>query len=337
MTPERAFLERVFFLAPSYYRAHVKLMEQAMTQRGAPGFYARKQLGSLATGVLLTSLAGLYALRATGQIDQEELEERLNPSRGKFLMLPIPIGADKTAEVGLGGFYLSILRTIGNAKRWQEEGFESAKDPFIRWYRGHSGISVRTSWDVATGEDFMGKPVSKAEVALRTVTPLAAQQVALGEGTPKEKAVGAAVGATGLRSWPGKTEGEAAVSSIYELKSSYLRKTGRPEQAAARTKSVIAPLKEAARDGDQAAFDKAKAEYLENHKKAGKSMKAAMESLGDSLARLDPLSSLSKADRAKLWGQMSEPQKERYKKAHDYSVGLRKKIAEMWKGPAKAQ
>lgn len=200
MTPERALLERLFFLAPSYYRAHVKLIQQ-MGQGGAPGRLARQQVGALAGGVLLTSIGALMAAKKQGWISDDEFEERLNPERGKFLMVPIPLGTSgKTAEVGFGGFYISMIRTVANAVKQDDKPTGSSLKQF---YRGHAGMGPRTAWDLATGKDYLGQPISPQMAAGRALAPLAVQQGLMGTGTPAQNAADTAGGLIGLRGFPG--------------------------------------------------------------------------------------------------------------------------------------
>lgn len=214
MSPERAFLERLLLLAPSYYRAHVKLLEQA-TQRGSAGLIARKQLGFLASGVLLSSIGALYAAKDQGWLSDAELEERLDPSRGKFLTVPIPLGGSgKTVNVGLGGFYVSIARTLGNAVAWQEG--RQSDNPFFHWYRGHAGVLPRLAADMGTGKDYFGNPITPGQAALRSVLPVAVQQGAMDEGTPSQRAADVGAGLVGLRSFPG-SDNEARMEGLRRL------------------------------------------------------------------------------------------------------------------------
>lgn len=205
MTPGRAFLERFLFLSPSFYRSHFKLLQQAL-QGGAPGKIARKQLGALAGAAIVLPLAGLYALKSSGQISDEELEERLNPSRGKFLMVPVKLG-DKRMEVGFGGLYLSVLRTLAQAKDYATD--QRPDNPMGKFYRGHAGMVPRIVADLLTGEDVQGEPVTwKGSAA--NLLPLPLQEptrevVRRAEGeegqSAAQLAVGAGAGFAGLRSW----------------------------------------------------------------------------------------------------------------------------------------
>lgn len=203
MTPERAFLERTALLAPSYYRSAIGLLKHAFT-RGAAGKYARKSLGSLAAGVMGTAIAALYALKSQGEISDEEMEERLNPARGKFLMIPIPMAGGKKMEVGFGGLYVSMARTLGNSVRYAEG--QTDENPAARWYRGHAGSLVRSAWDIGSGQDFLGRPVSPLEVAAKSVSPLSLQAGLMGEGNALQRIAGVATSGVGLRSYPGTDE-----------------------------------------------------------------------------------------------------------------------------------
>lgn len=173
LTPARSFGERLVFLAPAYYRGYLQLIPQAL-QRGAPGFIARKQLGSLAAGSLLLGLAALLLKRASGELSEEEFDERINPERGKFMAVPVEVGSTgKKVEVGMGGFYLSIVRLLGNSKRYAEG--QSGENPIMRWYEGHAGAIPRLEHEIRTGRDFQGRDTTADKTAIRSLAPVAAQ------------------------------------------------------------------------------------------------------------------------------------------------------------------
>lgn len=234
MRPERALVERIIFLAPSYYRAHKRLAEQLFRGPGAQRRIAMKQLGGLAMGVFATSLGMLYAARMAGWIDDDELEERLNPRRGKFLTVPIPVG-DGSLNVGFGGFYMNMMRTLADVQKydpidpqWQnkkvgeewvpgnpnarlpENRVDHKKDvwsrertpnPIVKWYRGHAGSVVRLGMELEHGEDYGGRPTTMGESALRAITPIAGQDIMFGDGTIRQRLGKAATGLLGLRSF----------------------------------------------------------------------------------------------------------------------------------------
>jgi hypothetical protein len=210
MTPERAMIERALFLAPSYYRSHLKLLQQ-MGQGGAPGRFARQQVGFLAGGVMLSSIGMLMAARKAGVITDEEFEERLNPERGKFLMVPVPLGhSGKTAEVGFGGFYVSMVRSLATSLK--ADNPNPTGTALKQFYRGHAGMGPRTAWDVASGRDYLGKPISPGMAVGRALAPLGVQQSVMAEGTPAQNASDTAAGLVGLRGFPGSEAGQRADS-----------------------------------------------------------------------------------------------------------------------------
>jgi hypothetical protein len=190
--------ERIAFLAPSYYRGWLKALQQA-GQGGAAGRIARTRIAGLATGVLVLTAATLYAMRERGYISDEEFEERMDPTKGKFLMVPIDLGEEgKRVEVGFGGFYVSMVRTLANMTK--EDATVTGEAG--RWYRGHAGTAPRILWDVTSGEDYQGNPVTTGEAVAKGVLPLAAQQSQYGEGTSGQRYSSAAAGAFGLRAYP---------------------------------------------------------------------------------------------------------------------------------------
>lgn len=207
MRPERALIERVALLAPAFYRGWIGLWKQAF-QTGAPARFARKQLGALASGVFLLSVGNLYRSYLMGDISWDELEERLNPARGKFLMTPLPIGDDKRVEVGFGGFYLNMVRTLAASKKYAEaEG--RTENPLVKWYKGHAGILPRAALDTATGTDYAGNPTTLPQTVARAIAPIAVQQSLMGDAPTTHQNVAQAIpGLAGLRSFPESEPGK---------------------------------------------------------------------------------------------------------------------------------
>lgn len=237
MTPERALMERLIFLAPSYYRGYKRLLEHAY-HGGPAGRIARKQLASLASGVFFTTLAGLYAAKEMGWLTEDEMKERLTPGKDRFLMVPVPVGGGKNIEVGFGSFYVNMIQTLARAKKyvgdpdpdigewrnvpigeeiatkgknkgktvqvWSKE--PAVKDPVTQWYKGHAGSLVQAFLQGIQGEDFQGDPTTKGDAALRLVTPLSVQKLIYGEGNRNQDVAEAGVGSFGLRSFPGQTQ-----------------------------------------------------------------------------------------------------------------------------------
>ena len=205
MSPERAEGERLALTAASYYRSYVTLARLAL-QRGEGGALARSRLASLATGVAMVPIAVLLAMRESGAISEEEFEERLNPERGKFLTVPVPLGDGKRLEIGFGTLFVNIVRTVGNIKKYGESGGRT-DNPIIHWYKGHAGMIPRAALNLATGTDYSGRPATLGETAAKTVLPISAQELAFSEGTPRQRIGQAAASFFGLRSFPQSESG----------------------------------------------------------------------------------------------------------------------------------
>jgi len=196
MSPERMLLERATLLAPSYYRAPLKLFQQ-MFEKGDTAYYARKDMAAMTIGAGLLTYGLLQAAKSMGLLSDEEFADRLDIRNGKGWMVPVPIpGTDKRLEVGLGGVPRSI---ISMASKWATADDNQAP---VNWFRGHSSMPIRTAWDFFTGEDFRGEKITKAGALARSVTPIGLQDVFTGDGTPAQRVAQAATGLGGLRSFP---------------------------------------------------------------------------------------------------------------------------------------
>lgn len=199
ITPRAAHYERLAALAPSYYRGGIGLVSTAL-QRGASGKEARKALSAFAVGVTATSVAGMLAVGLTW----EEIADRLNNSKGKFMKVPITIG-NRNIEVGFGNILLSFSRLLGetveaaNSDSPIRSGAEN--NPWIRWVRGKLGPFPAFGTDVAVGRDIMGKELGVGKAAVNRFTPITIQQGS-GEGTVGGKSVDAALSFLGLQAYP---------------------------------------------------------------------------------------------------------------------------------------
>jgi hypothetical protein len=171
----QAFAERALLLANSYYRGSLNYIA-LLGQKGVSGKMARQGLGSLLAGGAATYVAIAYALG----MNEDKIQERLNPANGNFLMWPIKLG-DRVTEVGLGSFYRSMLRLAGNLEKTaiqHPEHFLSLapdKNPFTRWWRGHASLPIGVAWDQFTGQDYLGRDSSIADIVPSLTTPLAAE------------------------------------------------------------------------------------------------------------------------------------------------------------------
>lgn len=219
LSPQRRMAERLMMLAPSYYRGGMNLIATAF-QRGTPGFLARQALGATMGGIMIASVG---AMKAAGLSDNE-VEERLNPARGKFLKIPVELGDGKKIEVGTSNILTSYVRLIGmGADHFSsDKPIDSGADgnPLLRWLRGKAAFAPRLSIDVWTGKDYFGKRQEPQEAVLRSFEPLLLQQILHGEGGVFEKGIGgtqepsranvadALVSAFGLSSYPGSKADE---------------------------------------------------------------------------------------------------------------------------------
>lgn len=212
VTPGQALAERLFLLAPSYYRGALGLIGD-MAAQGVSGAQARRAMGSYMAGILAVFAAGTAALR----MPQEEIQRRLNPSSGNFLMLPLEMGG-KSLEVGFGGIMRSFMRLGGNVYKTSMEhpgnwgSLASDKNPFTKWLRGHSAPVPKFAWDTFSGEDYMGEDADMSSLAKGSL-PLTLQSWLKREKgqTGVQTVADMAFSFLGLLSWPQSTRNRMLV------------------------------------------------------------------------------------------------------------------------------
>lgn len=200
LNPSRLAAERALILAPSYYRTAPHLVA-TMLQRGLPGKLARRSLGKFLGGLALSHVGLMLAVG----LDWDEIGERLNPSKGKFLKVPVSIGGVKM-EVGAGHIFTSLTRLVGDGVEYftSDNPIDTGSqgNPVIRWLRGHAGPMPKLAIDLFTGEDFLGNRQPASEAALRAFEPLVIQQFFHGEGDVPQNAAEALAGFFGLQAFP---------------------------------------------------------------------------------------------------------------------------------------
>lgn len=202
ITPRNAHYERIAFLAPSYYRGGAGLVSTAL-QRGVGGKEARKSVAAFSVGVTATAVAGMLA----AGLEWDEIADRLNPSKGKFMRVPVTIG-DRKLEAGFGNILLSFARLLGetveaaDSDKSIQSGVEN--NPWLRFGRSKSGPIPSFGADATLGRDMMGKDVSATRAAVNRFTPITVQQGS-GEGTVSGKSVDAALSFLGLQAYPQNT------------------------------------------------------------------------------------------------------------------------------------
>lgn len=206
----RALAERALLLAPSYYRGAVNLVA-AIGERGVAGNIARQALGAYAAG----GVAAFYGIAQALGMDEEEIQERLNPA-DNFLMWDVEV-AGRKLNIGFGGIYRSLLRLVANMTVTSVENpgnwlsLTSSKNPLVRWYRGHAAAVPGITWDAITGRDFLGAESDLTTLG-QSVVPLAAQPLGgpikdvLKDREPELEPTAVEVGASliGLSAYPEK-------------------------------------------------------------------------------------------------------------------------------------
>lgn len=117
--------------------------------------------------------------------------------------------------------------------------------------------------------------------------------------------------------------GQAALSEVHDLRRRFLSNKGEPDTTP-RAPSSIAKLRDAALADDPKAFADAKARYLESG--------GTREKFEDALKNLDPIAGkLNASDERKFTREfLTDSQREKLKRAREYTKGLTKKIKEMW-------
>lgn len=199
----RALLERVMLLAPSYYRGSLNFVA-ALKESGVSGQVARRAMARFAAGGVATYVAAAYL----AGMDEDEMLKRLNPTRADFMMIPVQTEQGDELNVGFGGIYRSYLRLMGNTTKYLSDqartkkrtgsfeapAFSSKENPLVAWYRGHAGPLPAGVWDAASGEDFLGKKTDVKTLAKSTL-PLA---------TKAESKTDLALQSFGLSTLPGR-------------------------------------------------------------------------------------------------------------------------------------
>jgi len=151
---ERGFL----FFSPRYTRSSIALLSDVF-KGNIQGEIARRSMIGMAGVGMATYIATVKAMQAAGS-DQEL---HLDPSESKFMTLGF--GND---VVGVGGFWTQFTRLSSRLAEtaWDEDAREAflgddtmRTNPLIRWVRSRSAPFAGASYDVATGEDFLGRQI----------------------------------------------------------------------------------------------------------------------------------------------------------------------------------
>lgn len=207
LSPARAAVERLLALAPMYYRSAPALIATA-AGRGLPAKVVRTALARMAGGVVLSAVGAMYALG----LSWDEIGERLNPARGKFLKVPVTLGDGSKVEFGVSSVFLSLVRLVGDTAEFAagDQPITSGSDfnPLVRWARGHAGSLPRLAADITTGKDFMGERISPQRAVGQNLVPVAAQKALFDQSTGYQKSADAAISFLGFGSFPANPHDE---------------------------------------------------------------------------------------------------------------------------------
>ena len=141
---ERAFL----FFSPRYTRSAMALLSDVY-RGGTKGELARQTMA----GMAFFGAGTYYALtKAMGQ------EPKFDPTTSDFMTVKI---GDST--VGVGGFWTQFVRLTSKLTEtaWdtdaQEAFGDASENPLWRWVRSRAAPGAGLAWDIANGEDYMGR------------------------------------------------------------------------------------------------------------------------------------------------------------------------------------
>lgn len=178
MTKPWAAVERLFFLAPMYYRAGVGSVA-TMFQGGVSGSVARRSILSFATGISLLSAAGMLA----AGLGWDEILRRMNPRNRNFLTVPVRLGDNNTMNVRFGHFYLSLYKLGARLSDWSPRTVDTGDQgsAVMHWLRGHSALFPGLAFDGVTGRDYLGNRMPLSEAVVRRFEPMWLEQIMHGE------------------------------------------------------------------------------------------------------------------------------------------------------------
>lgn len=223
LSPGRMVAERVFPFAMAYYRGAGGILATA-TARGKTGNMTRQFLGSYIAAGLLTAVAGWLL----SGMDWDEIQERLDPRRGKFLMTPLDLGDGSRVEVGYGNILTQLFRLLFQAADYHlndqpiDTGVEN--NPYLRFLRARAAFVPSVATDTLTGRDFMGNRITMKESVARHFIPFSLQSAFPRDESvsPRQRPFSAAFTFMGIRSFPESEAGaerrlmESMAKEMYE-------------------------------------------------------------------------------------------------------------------------
>lgn len=203
LNPHRALGERVLMFASSYYRGAGNLLATAL-QKGVSGNVAKRALTGYATAGLLMTFAGWSA----AGLGKEEMLERLDPRKSKFMKVPVQVGDGTRIEVGVGNILTQLVRLIGQGADYAlndkpvDTGVEG--NPYLRFMYGRSAVLPSLAFEILNGRDFLGNDIGVTESVARRFIPMAGEALyPREEGSSKpQRVIDAAFSFAGLNAFP---------------------------------------------------------------------------------------------------------------------------------------
>jgi len=151
----------ILFFSPRYTRSSISLLSDFVSG-GLEGRLARESLlGMLGLGVV-SYVTLVESLNKAGV--KQELH--LDPSESSFMTFNI--GDD---VVGVGGFWTQFAKLTSRLAEtaWDEDARQEfmaddtvRTNPIIRFIRGRSAPFAGIGWDIAVGEDYLGRPIESS-------------------------------------------------------------------------------------------------------------------------------------------------------------------------------
>ena len=218
LSRHRISAERMVFFAPSYYRSFINLLATATTSGGVPGRVALNMLGGQAAAALFLFSGSALALG----LSWDEIRRRLDPTRGKFMTVPVEMPDGTKTQVGFGGMMLQGLRSSAQFAEYLKdpppEDTGVLNNPVLRYFRGRQALFPSLYTDLALGRDYLGNRLTIRQSLANTVTPFWVSSFFPKDDRPTnwQRSSDAFFNFFGLRSFP-ESEYEAEKAKIDKL------------------------------------------------------------------------------------------------------------------------
>lgn len=164
----------LFATAPSMYVAYGNLIGSLFSKSPVEQKLAWQELGKFSIG---GSLAFVGAALAAG-MEWPEIEERLKPWNSKFLTVQAKMpGSDDLYEFGVGGFFRSVTRMLGQLTHTAFDNRENTAEDVLGPLQAFAGSRVAPGvsalMSVWRGVDHFGSPKDRARLIVEGIAPIA--------------------------------------------------------------------------------------------------------------------------------------------------------------------